>query len=194
MGPSSTECIRRRAAIEVAKLTVREDGIRAVAATKHFRHRGDTLNKATLTCDLSSPLRDVVEFTAAHFLVRMSVRHGYKFHSHAVQAKPAQKHTRFERFPDFGGEPPKGHEPAVQTTHTPEKELARLSTGDLKAELCTAPDAFNVDFIGGGKKLTDIGFNSVQYGAYTLISCLPSIHTDAWPSASHGLSSLGPDP
>jgi alpha-D-xyloside xylohydrolase len=57
----------------------------------------------------------------------------------------------------------------VQTTHTPEKELAGLSTGSLKAELCTAPDAFNVDFIGDGKKLTDIGFNSVQYGAYRLV-------------------------
>jgi hypothetical protein len=84
VAPSSTECIRRRAAIEVAKLTVREDGIRAVAATKHFRHRGDTLNKATLTCDLSSPLRDVVEFTAAHFLVRTPLRHGCEAHSHAV--------------------------------------------------------------------------------------------------------------
>jgi hypothetical protein len=73
--PSSTERVQCRAAIEVAKLTVREDGIRAVAATKHFRHRGDTLNKATLTCDLSSPLRDVVEFTAAHFLVRVSLHH-----------------------------------------------------------------------------------------------------------------------
>jgi hypothetical protein len=46
----------------------------------------------------------------------------------------------------------------------PEKELATLSTGALKAELSTGPDAFNIDFVGDSKKLTDIGFNSIQYG------------------------------
>lgn len=61
-----------RPAVEVSKLTIRKEGIRVVAATKHFRHRGDTLNKATITVDLSSPMKDVVEFSASHFLVCLS--------------------------------------------------------------------------------------------------------------------------
>jgi alpha-D-xyloside xylohydrolase len=80
------------------------------------------------------------------------------------QAKPALKHTRFERFPDFDGKPPQGFEPSVQTSYIPEKELAALTSGGLKAELNTGPDAFNIDFVGNGKKLTGIGFNSIQYG------------------------------
>jgi hypothetical protein len=62
-----------RAAVEVAKLTVRPDSLRAVAATRHFRHRGDILNKPTITIDLSSPSKDVVEFSASHFLVSQSL-------------------------------------------------------------------------------------------------------------------------
>jgi alpha-D-xyloside xylohydrolase len=134
--------------------------------TKHFSHRGDVLNKPTITCELTSPLSDVVEFSAAHFLVRSSPSCvSIPMVSCLFQAKPAQKHTRFERFPDFGGKPPQGHEPSVQTAHAPEKQLATLTTGGFKAELNTGPDAFNIDFIGNGKKVTDIGWNSVQYGS-----------------------------
>jgi hypothetical protein len=62
------------AAVEVTKLDVREDSLRFVSMTRHFRHRGDVLNKPTITSTLSSPLAGVVELHASHFLVRLSLR------------------------------------------------------------------------------------------------------------------------
>jgi hypothetical protein len=62
------------AAVEVTKLDVREDSLRFVSMTRHFRHRGDVLNKPTITSTLSSPLAGVVELHASHFLVRLSMR------------------------------------------------------------------------------------------------------------------------
>jgi alpha-D-xyloside xylohydrolase len=80
-----------------------------------------------------------------------------------LQGKPALKEPRFERFPDFGGAPPKGDEPRVQTTHDAAAQRASLASGPLTATLNTGPDAFNIAFEADGKQLTNVGWNSIQY-------------------------------
>jgi alpha-D-xyloside xylohydrolase len=42
--------------------------IRAVCSTKHIRHRGDLLNKPTITLQLTSPAPGVIGIEASHFL------------------------------------------------------------------------------------------------------------------------------
>ncbi|EIN12487.1 sugar hydrolase [Punctularia strigosozonata HHB-11173 SS5] len=140
------EGIDWRPAVEVSKLTVTPESLRALTTTRHIRHRGDTLNKPTITVTLTSPLEGVVELTATHFL-----------------GKPAHKESRFERFPDFDGKAPESLKPIIQTGHDENAGQASLTAGSLSAEIDTKADAFNVDFKSNGKKLTDIGWNSIAY-------------------------------
>jgi hypothetical protein len=54
-------------------------GLKALCTTRHIKHRGDTLNKPTITVELSSPdtqgLRDVLELKATHFKVEFNSYH-----------------------------------------------------------------------------------------------------------------------
>ncbi|GJJ10876.1 hypothetical protein Clacol_005104 [Clathrus columnatus] len=100
------EGIKINSAVEVSKLTVLEaqqsgvggldsksKALRALCTTRHVRHRGDTLNKPTITVEVASPgasgCKDVLELRAYHF-----------------RGKPVSKEPRFERFPDFNGSVP----------------------------------------------------------------------------------------
>lgn len=57
----------------VDKLGDRSKALRALCTTRHIRHRGDTLNKPTVTVEISSPglsgCSDVLELKAYHFQV-----------------------------------------------------------------------------------------------------------------------------
>ncbi|KZT35382.1 hypothetical protein SISSUDRAFT_1064529 [Sistotremastrum suecicum HHB10207 ss-3] len=130
------------------------EGLRAVCTTRHIRHRGDTLNKPTITLELSSPgakgTEDILELRASHFL-----------------ARKANQEPRFERFPDFGGKPPIEFTPHTVTVQIGAKE-ASVSAGKLSATLDTQPDSFALQFHSSDankhpKKLTEIGFDSLQW-------------------------------
>ncbi|KIJ45348.1 hypothetical protein M422DRAFT_46808 [Sphaerobolus stellatus SS14] len=139
----------------------RSQALRALCTTRHIRQRGDTLNKPTITIELSSPgesgLTDVIELRAHHF-----------------KGKPALKESRFGRFPDFKGKVPSNIRPVnVMLRVSPGVKVdtsastsASITCGTLSATLDTRPDSFNIDFSyladSHKKVLTSVGFNSLM--------------------------------
>ncbi|KAF8578188.1 glycoside hydrolase family 31 protein [Ramaria rubella] len=169
------EGIKVYPATEVSKLTIlppnqATDGsnscsetLRALCTTRHIRHRGDTLNKPTITVELSSPglagLADVLELKASHFLGRSAL-----------------KEPRFERFPDFTGSPPVNLTPRNGLKLSQADYIAMITSENLSARIDTRPDAFDISFIssaaGDSKSqiLTSVGFNSLAW-------IIDSLHT-----------------
>ncbi|KAI1818675.1 glycoside hydrolase family 31 protein [Poronia punctata] len=126
-------------AVEVGEVKEPKPGhIRALCTTRHVRERGDTLNKPTLTVNLSSPLPNVVAGTVWHF-------------------KGARKST----------EPRFNLNQGSNSTFEPQisDATSTLRTGGLTTVLDTRPNNFHIAFRESdtGKLLTDLGFASVQY-------------------------------
>src|SRR4051812_4714053 len=55
-------------AVEVTDITTASPGeLRALCTVKHVAHRGDTLNKPTITLQVAGPAPDIISCKAGHF-------------------------------------------------------------------------------------------------------------------------------
>jgi alpha-D-xyloside xylohydrolase len=135
-------------AAEVARVTeLPQGGLRALCTTRHVRHRGDTLNKPTITVELTSPAAGIIGVSARHFA-----------------GKPALREPRAVLFPDGG--PPEGS----QASSHIDADFARLTTaGDVaSATLARAADGFRIEFKDrSGRRLTELGQESLQWALLT---------------------------
>ncbi|OLL22602.1 Alpha-xylosidase [Neolecta irregularis DAH-3] len=125
-------------ATEVIKLEKTDSSIRGLLATRHIRNRGDTLNSGTITLDIESRWSNIVKISATHWDGKLN--HG----------------PNFELFPD--GEPDR-RVVSVYSTDT----VASLESEELRVDLRLKPNGFGLDFSGGGKPLTAMGFRSLCY-------------------------------
>lgn len=122
-----------------------QDVIRALCTTRHISNRGDTLNKPTITINLSSPIPDIISGSAYHF------------------RGVAPKLPRFDLFPQREREGFAAHKSTV--TDDPKSNLISLTSGGVQAVLNKNPKSFNISFRSGENNmpLTDLGMSSVQY-------------------------------
>lgn len=117
-----------------------DDLIKALCTVRHVGHRGDTLNKPTITVSLSTPCADIISATATHF------------------AGTKKREPRFELFPD--AETPKNYEAKV----TDNAGSFTLHAGDSNVSLSTEPSGFNIAYSGAHTGfLTDVGHACLQY-------------------------------
>ena len=121
-------------AVEYSHHRVSGNTLEVFAPTKHIASRGDTLNLPVLTVSLSSPMPGVIRVVLEHF--RGAVRRTPSFEVREEQVSP-------------------------QIQDTPEAVL--FQTGDLCARIDKTPNAWEIRFEHGGKRLTDTGFRNMGY-------------------------------
>ncbi|KAJ4383109.1 31 glycoside hydrolase [Neurospora sp. IMI 360204] len=133
-------------AVEVAECSkTATGGIRALCATRHVEHRGNTLNRATITLKVDAVAPGIISCSATHF--RGTLSH----------------EPRFELFPDAAHK--KNQDVAPEVTHDDGANTSTLSSHDLAATLNKNPKSFRVDFKSSttGDVLTGVGFHGLQY-------------------------------
>jgi alpha-D-xyloside xylohydrolase len=131
-------------ATEVAHVSqLAPDRISVLCATRHVAHRGNTLNRPTITLTVSAAAPGIIACAATHF----------------KGAKKASE-PRFEIFP--GGN--QRHE-FSHVRSDGDAGLSVFSSGDLQAELDRTPSNFRLNFQSSpeGKPLTSVGYQGVQY-------------------------------
>jgi alpha-D-xyloside xylohydrolase len=134
-------------ATEVAAVSSpKPDTLRALCATRHVAHRGDTLNRATITLVVSATAPDIVSCAATHFKGSLKA-----------------SEPRLDLFPDGSQEFGDGEKPSV-VLEAPEN-TSTLATGNLDVILDKNSSSFNLAFRSAttGKQLTSIGFQGLQY-------------------------------
>lgn len=116
--------------------------IRAICSSRHIRHRGDLLNKPTITLTVTSPAPGIIGIETAHFL-----------------GKSQYKEPRNIYFP--GGQP----ECDAATVETSETHATLTTAGGLaSASIDLRPDNFFVNIKDAyGKAVTNLGQNSVSW-------------------------------
>ncbi|PQE07332.1 glycoside hydrolase family 31 protein [Rutstroemia sp. NJR-2017a WRK4] len=132
-------------AVEITDITIPSPGVlRALCTIQHVAHRGDTLNKPTITLQVTAPARDIISCKAEHF-------------RGAKNTDP-----RFTLFPDVGTE---ANKIDVRIENVEQKNITSLSCGALSAELNASPKQFNLAYRSSqtGRLLTELAFESVQY-------------------------------
>jgi alpha-D-xyloside xylohydrolase len=132
-------------AVEITDITIPSPGVlRALCTIQHVAHRGDTLNKPTITLQVTAQARDIISCKAGHF-------------RGAKNTDP-----RFNLFPNTGIEAPIT---LVRIEKAEEKNITSLSCGALSAELDASPKQFNLAYRSSktGRLLTTLAFESVQY-------------------------------
>ncbi|KAH7312709.1 alpha-xylosidase [Stachybotrys elegans] len=133
-------------ATEVASVSTPEpDTLRVLCATRHVVHRGDTLNRPTITLAISAVAPDIVACKATHF---------------KGSQKPSE--PRFELFPD-GKHLAQDFKPAV--VQNGPGNVSTLESGGLNVVLDKKPSSFSLGFHSktSGKSLTTVGFQGLQY-------------------------------
>jgi alpha-D-xyloside xylohydrolase len=131
-------------AVEVSDITEpTPDNLRILCTTRHVKHRGDTLNKPTITLKLSATAPDIIAGSVWHF-------------------RGARKNEpRFELFPDTDGKAPTT---SAHINRDKETKLTTLTADNLCAEVNENPLAFHIAYKSrDGDLMTDLGFDSVQY-------------------------------
>lgn len=124
------------------------NSIRALATCRWVRGRGDTLGHPTIHIDVTSPAPGIVSGKATHFK------------GPSVLPTP-----RWELFPDSPADP----EAAVlsNTKNEDGSGTFKIASGDVEAVLKTQTETdqmFNLTYrTKTGKKLTDLGLNSIQH-------------------------------
>ncbi|KAF5559059.1 alpha-xylosidase [Fusarium mexicanum] len=131
-------------ATEVARVTQPDPGsIKALCATRHVAHRGNTLNRPTITLTMSAAGPGIISCVATHF-------------------KGTRKSTepRFRLFPQ-GETPWDSFDVAVGN----DSGRSTLSSGDLQAVLDHTASNFCLDFqsTAGGINAARIGYQGLQY-------------------------------
>lgn len=119
-----------------------EPHIRAVCTTRHIKHRGDLINKPTISVKVTSPAAGVFAVESRHFLGR----------SHLVEPSIPQ-------YPDQNDAP-------ADVEIKDETNFITLSTGATKAgaRINKQAESFGIDFTNAqGEVVTSIGKNSIQW-------------------------------
>ncbi|KAG9023526.1 hypothetical protein FRB95_012978 [Tulasnella sp. JGI-2019a] len=118
----------------------KKDEVELMVATRHIATRGDTLNGAMLTVNISSPCDDIVKVKLTHFKGR----------------KP--KGPNFELFPDGKPAAPTVNieNPNQSSTILPEPapQPITFSSGSLSAKVNTSPKSYGITFSHGSQYLT----------------------------------------
>lgn len=133
-------------AVEVAHVSEPKPGsLRALCTTRHVTHRGNTLNRPTITVSLRAAAPDIISCSATHF-------------RGAKTTEP-----RFELFP---GDPSTNSSlKAEPVVHDESINTSTLPSLGLSAVLQKNPSAFRINFVSAatGASLTGVGFQGVQY-------------------------------
>jgi alpha-D-xyloside xylohydrolase len=142
-------------AVEVASVsTPSANKLRALCATRHVKHRGNTLNRATITVELENVAPGIIACSATHF--KGGLRNSNE--------------PRFELFPD--GEAAKAQDDeAAAVSHDDEAKTSTLpGGGGFEAVMDRNPSHFRVKFQSDAsdgdkprKTLTSLGYQGVQY-------------------------------
>jgi alpha-D-xyloside xylohydrolase len=126
--------VRQFAAAEAYAIEAGKDSLRVLAPTRRISSRGDTLNGATLTVDLSSPARDVIRVKLTHFA--------------GARAKG----------PEFGIT----GDPDARAEIRDDGKTATLSSGRLSVRVVRG-EGWNMDFLADGRVLTSSGPKGMAY-------------------------------
>jgi alpha-D-xyloside xylohydrolase len=113
---------------EVRDVRVVGDALYVYAATKHVRHRGDTLNATLITVKFSSPRPNIIRCEYLHHMGKV------------------EKGPKFELY----------EEPAEVIIRNDEHE-ASLSSGKLTVRIAKG-DKWQVDYLYDGRRLTGTGY------------------------------------
>ncbi|KAK4031647.1 sugar hydrolase [Parachaetomium inaequale] len=130
-------------AVEVAEVTEPQPGqLRALCATRHVSNRGDTLNRPTITLNISAAASGIISCSAWHFRGAKSTE------------------PRFKLFPEA-----KDKDTNANLSHNDSSNTSTVSSGGIRAVLNKNPSAFRIAFESteDGKTLTDVGFASLQH-------------------------------
>lgn len=114
--------------VEVRDVRVTEDALYVYAATRHVRHKGDTLNATLLTIKFSAPRKDIIRCEYVH---------------HAGRRKRPPEFTLYE-------------EPVDVIIRNTEEE-ASLTSGKLTVRIAKG-DAWKIAYEYDGKPLTYTGY------------------------------------
>lgn len=119
-----------------------EPHIRAVCTTRHIKHRGDLINKPTITVKVTSPSAGVFAVEARHFLGRSNM------------VEPS-----IPLYEDMNEEP-------ARVEIKDETDYITLSSGPGKAaaRVNKRPESFGIDFTNAsGDTVTSFGKNSISW-------------------------------
>lgn len=112
--------------------------IRAICSTKHIRHRGDLLNKPTITVELTSPGPGIIGIEATHFY-----------------GKPQFKEPVTTFYP--------GGRPSADVTVSSDDTYATLSTEGASATVDLRPHNMFVNISGPDGAITNLGQNAISW-------------------------------
>ncbi|MDD2973291.1 MAG: alpha-xylosidase [Lachnospiraceae bacterium] len=121
-------------AVEYAGKRVHGKELVIYAPGKHIHDRGDALNIGMLTIRLTSPQKDVIKVSVNHF-------------------EAANYNGPFAQIVDTDSD--------VTITETDESLI--YQTGDLKAVIKKEPNAWEIVFYDGDRRLTDTGFRNMAH-------------------------------
>ena len=113
-------------ATQLVRVEKRPDRLRALAACRPIRQRGDTLNGALLTVDFTSPMPNVIRVDVTHFAGADPKTPAFELAAQPVMPKIAE-----------------------------DGECASFTSGDLTARVNKGEGAWRVDFLNGeGERVT----------------------------------------
>ncbi|TVY63980.1 Alpha-xylosidase [Fusarium oxysporum f. sp. cubense] len=118
------------------------DRVKVLCATRHVEHRGNTLNRPTITLTLSAAAPGIIACAATHF-------------------KGARKTSepRFELFPDGNQQ-----NDFSRVSNDADGSMSVFSSGNLQAEIDRNPSNFCLNYQSSdGQALARIGYQGVQY-------------------------------
>lgn len=120
-----------------------EPFIRAICASRHIKHRGDLINKPTITINITSPAPGIICIESSHF------NGGTPLHEPRPSLFPDGKPT--------SNEPPTVHLDGYSAT-------LRTGNGLASAVLNLEKDDFRIDIINAdGEIVTNFGKESIQW-------------------------------
>lgn len=142
-------------AVEVASVSSPSPSkLRALCATRHVKHRGNTLNRATITVELDAVAPGIIACSATHFK--------------GTKADGTHE-PRFELFPNGGRSQEVGD---IGVKHDEESKMSTLAgEGGVEAVMDRNPSHFRVKFQGPSgegkdeprRTLTSVGYQGLQY-------------------------------
>jgi alpha-D-xyloside xylohydrolase len=142
-------------AVEVASVSKPSPNkLRALCSTRHVRHRGNTLNRATITVELETVAPGIIACSATHF------RGGLK-----TSTEP-----RFELFPDGDASFNSKDGYKATVSHDDVAKTSTLAGAGLEAVIDRNPSHFRVKFQSHGvdkdkprRTLSSLGYQGLQY-------------------------------
>ncbi|MCL2544656.1 MAG: alpha-xylosidase [Clostridia bacterium] len=121
-------------AVEYVRHGKRKKGLRVLAATRRITGRGDTLNSATVTVDIDSPMPEVIRVRVAHHLGER------------------RRGPHFELY-----------EQPCPVEIADEADAVSLTSGALRARVDKGPGDWSVSFWAGDRLVTRSGFRGMAH-------------------------------